>query len=91
MACEADLALVELLRRIFSRAVSPLLRMIGEFITVGHFDDPFNEFFIEMLQNADQVIFKLTSEPEKIPIFLAESVPMIFKIGSDIALLKQNR
>lgn len=41
LACEADLTVVELLRRIFARAVSPLLRMISEFITVGTFEDPF--------------------------------------------------
>ena len=49
MACEADITVVELLRRIFARAVAPLFRMISEFITVGQFDDPFNEFFIEQL------------------------------------------
>ena len=41
LACEADLTVVELLRRIFARAVSPLLRMISDFITIGSFEDPF--------------------------------------------------
>jgi len=49
LACEADLTVVELLRRIFSRTVSPLLRMISEFISIGDFEDPFGEFFIERL------------------------------------------
>lgn len=46
LACEADLNVVELLRRIFSRSIQPLLRMVSEFITVGTFEDPFEEFFI---------------------------------------------
>jgi hypothetical protein len=49
LACEADLTVVELLRRVFARAVSPLLRMVSEFITLGTFEDPFLEFFIQKL------------------------------------------
>lgn len=54
--------------------------MISEFITVGSFEDPFNEFFIEKFSNLnpdkvnseDQIIYKLTSEGDKIPVFLID-------------------
>ena len=46
---EADLQIIGLLRRIFAQAVRPFLLMISEFITIGSFEDPFNEFFVEKL------------------------------------------
>ena len=41
LASEADLQVIDLLRRIFGQAVRPLLLMISEFITIGSFEDPF--------------------------------------------------
>ena len=49
LASEADLQVIDLLRRIFCAAVRPILLMISEFITIGSFQDPFNEFFVEKL------------------------------------------
>ena len=49
LASEADLQVIDLLRRIFGQAVRPILLMISEFITIGSFQDPFNEFFVEKL------------------------------------------
>lgn len=93
LACEADLTVVELLRRIFARAVSPLLRMISEFITVGAFEDPFSEFFIQKLASKSDkagAIYRL--EPEKVPAFFQnETAEMIFALGSDINLLRQHK
>ena len=37
LASEADLQVIDLLRRIFSAAVRPILLMISEFITIGSF------------------------------------------------------
>lgn len=42
------------MRRIFSQAVKPLLLMISEFITIGSFKDPYNEFFVEKLYRNKQ-------------------------------------
>lgn len=41
--------MIDLLRRIFTQSARPLLRMISEFITIGSFEDPFAEFFVEKL------------------------------------------
>ena len=49
IASEADLQVIDLLRRIFTQTVRPLLLMISEFVTIGSFEDPFDEFFVEKL------------------------------------------
>ena len=49
IASEADLQVIDLLRKIFSQSVKPILLMISEFITIGSFKDPFDEFFVERL------------------------------------------
>ena len=41
IASEADLQVIDLLRRIFTQSARPLLLMISEFITIGSFEDPF--------------------------------------------------
>jgi hypothetical protein len=50
--------------------------MISEFIFSGNFIDPFEEFFIEKIyalnSNNKKFLFKLTSNPNKIPSFLGE-------------------
>lgn len=113
IASEADLQVIDLLRRIFSQTVRPLLLMISEFVTIGSFEDPFEEFFVEKLyrnkreQNADaedaeqqtdaveesDFIYKFTSDPNKIPVFLTpkDTAVTIFKIGCDLNLLKTKR
>ena len=101
IASEADLQVIDLLRRIFTQTVRPILLMISEFITIGSFEDPFNEFFVEKLYRnqqtdspeADDLIYKLTSDPSKIPVFLQskDSAITIFKIGCDLNLLKKKR
>ena len=111
IASEADLQVIDLLRRIFSQTVRPLLLMISEFVTIGSFEDPFDEFFVEKLyrnkreqsaedaeQQTDAVddsdfIYKFTSDPNKIPVFLTpkDTAVTIFKIGCDLNLLKTKR
>jgi len=49
IASEADLQVIELLRKVFAQAVRPILLMVSEFITIGSFKDPFDEFFVEKL------------------------------------------
>jgi hypothetical protein len=53
-----------MLRDIFAIAIQPLLKMIGDFIYTGQFDDPFEEFFVEKVSTS---IFKLTENANKIP------------------------
>lgn len=68
--------------------------MISEFITVGNFEDPFSEFFIEKLHSKSQqehAVFKLAQDAEKVPVFMADTAEMIFALGSDINLLKLNK
>jgi hypothetical protein len=64
--------------------------MVSEFITIGSFEDPFNEFFIEKLASkSDQAgaIYRL--DVEKVPAFFQnETAHMVFTLGSDINLLK---
>ena len=107
LASEADLQVIDLLRRIFGAAVRPVLLMISEFITIGSFQDPFNEFFVQKLyrnskgkrdENStndlqDDFIFKISSDPDQIPIFLNtnDTAITIFKIGCDLNLLKTKR
>ena len=104
LASEADLQVIDLLRRIFTQSVRPILLMISEFITIGSFEDPFNEFFVEKLyrnkgsdnnaKTADfDYIFKLTNDLDKIPVFFNanDTAITIFKIGCDLNLLKTKR
>jgi hypothetical protein len=49
LASESDLQVIDLLRKVFSSSLQPILYMISEFITQGTFEDPFNEFFVEKL------------------------------------------
>ncbi|CDW78602.1 lissencephaly type-1-like motif-containing protein [Stylonychia lemnae] len=96
---ESDLQAVDLLRRIFQKSIQPLLSMINSFIFTGDFDDPYGEFFVEKLYrrgveaNILQIhdyLFKLTSNPQKkIPIFMVDSVSVIFKAGSSLHLLRK--
>jgi len=76
--------------------------MISEFIYTGNFNDPFNEFFIEKVYKIskkvaeiDQVrftqdfLFKMSSDPSKIPSFIGPSISLaIFKVGSHVNLLQ---
>jgi len=72
--------------------VAPILRMISEFITIGTFEDPFNEFFVEKLQPDHRVVYKLAgAHKSKVPIFFKETASVIFKVGCDINLLKENK
>ena len=114
LASEADLQVIDLLRRIFGQAVRPILLMISEFITIGSFEDPFQEFFVEKLYRSqeakqkqaesmnkdadmicteDDFIFKISQDPDKIPVFLSvnDTAASIFKIGCDLNLLKTKR
>ena len=54
LASEADLQVIDLLRRIFGQAVRPILLMISEFIIIGSFEDPFQEFFVEKLYRSQE-------------------------------------
>lgn len=56
MCCESDLQAVQLLRDIFRKTIQPLLELIRDFIYVGTFDDPFNEFFIEKLSMHNKLV-----------------------------------
>ena len=49
IASEADLQVIDLLRKIFTQSAKPILLMVSEFITIGSFKDPFDEFFVERL------------------------------------------
>jgi len=111
LASEADLQVIDLLRQIFSQSVRPILLMISAFITIGSFEDPFKEFFVEKLYrtalikakpsadgdfakfagSTDDYVFKITSDTEKIPVFLNDTAVTIFKIGCDLNLLKTKR
>lgn len=89
MACEADLQIVELVRGLFAKAVEPILRMIAEFVTVGSFEDPQQEFFVEKMQidftkagSENSVKFNL--DKNKVPLFLRDVAPMIFRVGCDV-------
>ena len=73
--------------------------MISEFIYTGNFNDPFSEFFIEkiykmkvdteLIPDNEQHLFKLTSDPYKIPSFIGVSIAQaIFKVGSHVNLLQ---
>ena len=64
LACEADLQVIDLLRRIFAQSCKPILLMISQFITLGNFEDPFDEFFVEKLYR---------------PLKQAEGADMIFQ------------
>ena len=104
LACEADLQVIDLLRQIFAQSCKPVLLMTSQFITLGTFEDPFDEFFVEklfrplkqaegvdmILQEHQEVIYKLAGA-ERIPVFLNDSALTIFKIGCDINLLKNKR
>ena len=105
--------MIDLLRRIFTQTVHPLLTMISEFVTIGSFEDPFSEFFVEKLYKSvqksavadednnsevdavdeGQFVYKLTSDVNKIPVFLTrkDTAITIFKIGCDLNLLKTKR
>ena len=98
LCCESDLQVIDLLRRVFSKTIEPLLQMINSFIFTGEFTDPFNEFFVEKMFRRNtstsieyqEFIYKMTSEPTiKIPAFLIEVSPYIFKTGSSVHLLKK--
>ena len=81
--------------------------MISEFVTIGSFEDPFEEFFVEKLyrnpskdnqrlaelNGVDDHIFKISSDHDKIPVFLNanDTAITIFKIGCDLNLLKTKR
>lgn len=85
--------------------------MISAFITIGSFEDPFQEFFVEKLyrtalskdkpstkadtakfaDRTDDYIFKISSDADKIPVFLNDTAVTIFKIGCDLNLLKTKR
>lgn len=56
IASEADLQVIDLLRRIFTQSAHPLLLMISEFITIGSFEDPFEEFFVEKLYRGQRAL-----------------------------------
>ena len=49
LACESDRQVIDLLRRIFAQSCKPILLMTSQFITLGTFEDPFDEFFVEKL------------------------------------------
>ena len=101
--------MIDLLRRIFSQSIQPILYMISEFITLGQFEDPYDEFFVEKLYRqsnlkaslnsheaqvgleSEDYLFKLTSDTDRIPVFLVDSALTIFKIGCDINLLNTKR
>ena len=107
LACEADLQAIDLLRRIFARSMRPILLMISEFITIGSFEDPFNEFFVEKLFRqdnrgkraeklgafaaSDEYVYKVSGDHDKIPVFLNDAAYTIYKIGCDLNLLKTKR
>ena len=99
LASEADLSVIDLLRRVFAQACKPLLLMISQFTTVGSFEDPCKEFFVEKLMRKrrfakkvafgeEDIVYKMTSNQDKIPDFLSDSAVTVFKIGCDINLLK---
>jgi hypothetical protein len=57
--------------------------MITDFIYTGCFNDPCNEFFVEV-----DAPYKLTDDPTKIPSFLGEQMALaIFKVGEHVQLL----
>lgn len=90
--------MIDLLRKVFSQSVRPILAMISEFITIGSFKDPFDEFFVEKLyrtnpesvSDTSDFVYKITSDVDRIPIFLNrnDTAVTIFKIGCDLNLLK---
>lgn len=54
--------------------MQPLLSMIAQFITLGDFEDPFGEFFVEKMtsnKNNDHIAFR-QSDKEKTPLFMLD-------------------
>lgn len=65
-----------LLRTVFTRAIQPTLGMIQDFVNTGDFNDPFNEFWVEKSPT-----LLLTSDTNRIPVFLSNSAAEIYKTG----------
>jgi hypothetical protein len=67
--------------------------MIAQFITLGDFEDPFNEFFVDKMvstKNRDHIAYRLCDK-DKIPLFLQDIAHTIFKLGGDVHLLSNTK
>lgn len=50
ISLESDLSVINLVRKLFQQTLKPYLNFITSFIYEGDFNDPFDEFYIEKLQ-----------------------------------------
>jgi hypothetical protein len=105
ISLESDLSVIDLIRKLFQKTLSPYLTFITEFIYMGDFHDPFNEFYIKKLdpsRSGDKPMpdvnqplsfttkFAIRNGPSAdIPIFLSRFALQIFKSGSALSLLKE--
>ena len=76
LSCEADYQLNALLRKLFSQSCVPLLKMAEDFLNQGHFEDPYNEFFVSSQREFC---------PDKVPCFLERQARQIHKTGCLVA------